>query len=171
MYFGMKSYLKSNHYHTPKHPRKKKKGYKTRTLWKVACNEQLSTSHLTTNDKPTNTKKHKHNNHSFKPACLPLSPPIRSITPSKQLQNGFSLKKNNPKSLTLAAMAMLSTSLSGPKSATSYCAPEFSGLRRLCPNSNNNNSNSHSQSFLRFCSPRKPLKSVVAMAGTGTVRF
>jgi hypothetical protein len=68
-------------------------------------------------------------------------------------------------------MAMLSTSLSGPKSATSYCAPEFSGLRRSCPNSNSNNSNSHSQSFLRFCSPRKPLKSVVAMAGTGTVRF
>ncbi|KAJ6409881.1 hypothetical protein OIU84_009380 [Salix udensis] len=65
-------------------------------------------------------------------------------------------------------MAMLSTSLSGPKSATSYCAPEFSGLRRLCPNSNNVNGNSHSQSFLRFCSPRKPLKSVVAMAGTGT---
>ncbi|XP_011046787.1 PREDICTED: triosephosphate isomerase, chloroplastic [Populus euphratica] len=67
-------------------------------------------------------------------------------------------------------MAMLSTSLSGPKSATSYCAPEFSGLRRLCPNSSssNNSSNSHSQSFLRFCSPRKPLKSVVAMAGTGT---
>ncbi|KAH8510601.1 hypothetical protein H0E87_008227 [Populus deltoides] len=62
-------------------------------------------------------------------------------------------------------MAMLSTSLSGPKSATSYCAPEFSGLRRLCPNNNTNNS--HSQSFLRFSSPRKPLRGVFAMAGTG----
>ncbi|KAF2301977.1 hypothetical protein GH714_031114 [Hevea brasiliensis] len=29
-------------------------------------------------------------------------------------------------------MAMLSTSLSGPKSAISYSAPHFSGLRRLC---------------------------------------
>nr|UER43288.1 PDTPI protein [Populus tomentosa] len=62
-------------------------------------------------------------------------------------------------------MAMLSTSLSGPKSATPYCAPEFSGLRRLCPNNITNNS--HSQSFLRFSSPRKPLRGVLAMAGTG----
>ncbi|KAG5247880.1 triosephosphate isomerase [Salix suchowensis] len=60
---------------------------------------------------------------------------------------------------------MISTSLSGPKSATSYCAPEFSGLRRLCPNNNTNNS--HSPSFLRFTSPRKPLRRVLAMAGTG----
>ncbi|KAJ6707980.1 TRIOSEPHOSPHATE ISOMERASE [Salix viminalis] len=62
-------------------------------------------------------------------------------------------------------MSMISTSLSGPKSATSYCAPEFSGLRRLCPNNNTNNS--HSPSFLRFTSPRKPLRRVLAMAGTG----
>ncbi|KAJ6368773.1 hypothetical protein OIU78_001198 [Salix suchowensis] len=62
-------------------------------------------------------------------------------------------------------MSMISTSLSGPKSATSYCAPEFSGLRRLCPNNNTNNS--HSPSFLRFTSPRKPLRRVLAMAGNG----
>ena len=43
-----------------------------------------------------------------------------------------------------------------PKSAALYCAPEFSGLRRLCPN-NINNRNSHSQTSLCSCSPWKTL--------------
>ncbi|KDP27586.1 hypothetical protein JCGZ_19591 [Jatropha curcas] len=71
-------------------------------------------------------------------------------------------------------MAMLSTSLAGPKS--SYCAaPQFSGLRRSCPKLESTNSHSLSQSFLRHFnsqlrvpSSRKPSGHVVAMAGTGT---
>ena len=138
---------------------------------------QRTTIHLTTNDKPTNTKHKCITQQPQLQTCLPASFSSHLLYHSQQTvteQIFFFKKYKNPKSLTLAAMAMLSTSLSGPKSATSYRAPEFSGLRRLCPNSSNNNnssSNSHSQSFLRFCSPRKPLKSVVAMAGTGTVRF
>ncbi|OAY37291.1 triosephosphate isomerase, chloroplastic [Manihot esculenta] len=68
-------------------------------------------------------------------------------------------------------MAMLSTSLSGPKSATSYSAPHFSGLRRLCSKLDSSTSLSflpHFNSQLRFSSPRKLSRNVVAMAGTGT---
>ncbi|XP_050233933.1 triosephosphate isomerase, chloroplastic [Mercurialis annua] len=68
-------------------------------------------------------------------------------------------------------MAMLSTSLAGPKSATAYCPPNFSGLRRSCPTLAETHSVSHS--FLRHfntqlrVSSRKPSRYVVAMAGTG----
>ncbi|OAY52377.1 triosephosphate isomerase, chloroplastic [Manihot esculenta] len=69
-------------------------------------------------------------------------------------------------------MAMLSTSLSGPKSTISCPAPQFSGLRRLCTKLDATKSNSsflhHFNSQLRFSSPRKTSRQIVAMAGTGT---
>ncbi|KAJ9132740.1 hypothetical protein P3X46_033577 [Hevea brasiliensis] len=68
-------------------------------------------------------------------------------------------------------MAMLSASLSGPKSAASYSSPHFSGLRRLCSKLDSNTSHSflrHFNSQLRVSSLRKPSRNVVAMAGTGT---
>ncbi|KAJ8767565.1 hypothetical protein K2173_017909 [Erythroxylum novogranatense] len=57
-------------------------------------------------------------------------------------------------------MAMLSTSVTGPKPATSY-----SGLRRSCLKLDTNHSFLNN---LRFSSPKKHCRAVVAMAGTGT---